>query len=93
MPAIFTHLTLKIFDHIILENRRDPTHFTTLSVHLKIVVELIFSFRHMIRTLRSGLFSHMTRQSFPKFLVKSDRTCWKTGSNDVTLNCSACGHK
>ena len=40
MATIFTDLTLKIFEHIRSENRCDPTHFTTLSVHYKNVVKL-----------------------------------------------------
>ena len=42
MGAIFTYLTVKIFDHLHLENCCDLIHFTILSIDSKIVIELIF---------------------------------------------------
>ena len=40
LAAIFTQLTLKIFDQTLC----DPTHFTASSVNLNIIVELILAF-------------------------------------------------
>ena len=69
MAIIFTDLTLEIFDHICSKNRRDPTLFTTLSVHLKIVVQLILVFPiYMIRTdISLLLLWHMTSQTLPRY--------------------------